>query len=88
MANPGSDAATWTAENPAADAEISAIVRQPGHRRRLDYVLVGSWHAHPGARAEIRGADIVFDHAVDGVWLSDHYGLLVELDVTRDPRAP
>lgn len=73
---------TWTVDNPRAAAEIAAIVRQPGHRRRLDYVLVGSWHAHPTARAEVAAATLVLDHEIDGVQASDHYGLLVELDVT------
>jgi endonuclease/exonuclease/phosphatase family metal-dependent hydrolase len=46
---------TWTIDNATAVDEIRAIVRQPTHSRRLDYVFVGSWHAHPHARAEVVG---------------------------------
>jgi endonuclease/exonuclease/phosphatase family metal-dependent hydrolase len=62
---------TWTVDNPAAAAEISAIVRQPGHRRRLDYVFIGSWHAHPHARAEVVSATRVLAQPIDGLWPSD-----------------
>lgn len=33
----------------------------PGHRRRLDYVFVGSAHAHPRARARIVAAELIAD---------------------------
>jgi endonuclease/exonuclease/phosphatase family metal-dependent hydrolase len=79
---------TWTADNPNARAEMDAIVRQPGHRRRIDYVLVGSWHAHPRASARVRSAALTFDRPVDGVWASDHYGVLVDLDVDADTDRP
>jgi endonuclease/exonuclease/phosphatase family metal-dependent hydrolase len=72
---------TWTVDNPAAAAEIGTLVRQPGHRRRIDYVLVGSWHRHPDARAEVRAAALVGDHPVDGVWIGDHFGVVADLDV-------
>lgn len=85
VAHPDLAGHTWTVDNPAAAAEINAIVRQPNHRRRLDYVLVGSWHAHPNARAEVHAAEFVFSDAVDGVQPSDHYGLLVDLEVEVDP---
>jgi hypothetical protein len=34
----------WTDENPNAAGVMEQIVRQPGHRRRMDYVFVGSCH--------------------------------------------
>ena len=72
---------TWSVDNPDAAEEIDAIVGQPGHRRRLDYVFIGSWHAHPGGRAVVADARLVFDQPVDGLRASDHYGLLVDVDV-------
>jgi endonuclease/exonuclease/phosphatase family metal-dependent hydrolase len=72
---------TWSVENPAAAAEVDRLIGQPGHRRRIDYVFVGSTHAHPRARARIVAAGLVGDRPVDGVWLSDHTGVLVDLDV-------
>jgi len=73
---------TWTSENPNTRSVIDQIVRQPSHRRRLDYVFVGSWHAHPHAHGRIRAARLAFDHAVDDLWLSDHFGLIVDIDVS------
>lgn len=75
---------TWTTDNPAAAAEIGAVVRQPRHHRRLDYVLVGSWHAHPAARAEIRAAALVLDRPENGLYASDHYGVAADLTIATD----
>ena len=63
---------TWPVDNPAAAAQVDRVVGQPGHRRRIDHVFVGSAHAHPQARAWIVAARPVGDRPVDGVWLSDH----------------
>lgn len=72
---------TWSADNPNAAEDIELLVRQPGHRRRLDYVFVGSPHAHPKAFARVRSAGLAFAEPVDGVWASDHYGVVVDLEM-------
>jgi endonuclease/exonuclease/phosphatase family metal-dependent hydrolase len=72
---------TWSVDNPNAAEEIEAVVRQRGHRRRIDYVLVGSWDAHPEARCRVEAASLAFHEPVDKVWLSDHFGVVVDLDV-------
>jgi endonuclease/exonuclease/phosphatase family metal-dependent hydrolase len=72
---------TWSVDNPVAATQIDRVVGQPAHRRRIDYVFAGSAHAHPQARARIIAARLVGDGPVDGVWLSDHAGVLVDLDV-------
>jgi endonuclease/exonuclease/phosphatase family metal-dependent hydrolase len=72
---------TWDIHNPNARSEMQAIVRQPNHRRRIDYVFVGSWYAHPNAHCYIESAQLAFDEPVDGVWASDHFGVLVDLDI-------
>ncbi|MGV9880761.1 endonuclease/exonuclease/phosphatase family protein [Streptomyces sp. NPDC003006] len=72
---------TWTADNPHATEDIERLVRQPGHHRRIDYIFVGSPHAHPNAFARVRGAELAFDKPVDGVWASDHYGVVADLEV-------
>ena len=74
---------TWSVDNPVAATEIDRVVGQSNHRRRMDYVFVGSAHAHPKARAKIVAAQLVGDRPVDGVWLSDHSGVLVDLEIER-----
>jgi len=75
---------TWTVDNPAASAEIDQIIRQPEHRRRLDCILVSSWHAHPDASARVRRASLVFNEPTDSVRLSDHFAVLAEIEVFAD----
>lgn len=75
---------TWTSANANAAALFDQLVRQPGHRRRIDYVFTGSWHAHPQARCEIRTASLAFDQPTDGVWPSDHYGVVVDVEIGKD----
>jgi hypothetical protein len=38
-------------------------------------------NAHPKARAHIRSAALAFGKPIDGVWASDHFGIVVDLDV-------
>jgi endonuclease/exonuclease/phosphatase family metal-dependent hydrolase len=72
---------TWDENNPNATAGAGRIIGQPGYRKRFDYVLVGSWDCHPKAHASIRTAALAFDRPIDGVWVSDHFGVVVDLDV-------
>jgi endonuclease/exonuclease/phosphatase family metal-dependent hydrolase len=72
---------TWSVDNPNAKSEIGAIVRQPHHRRRVDYIFVGSWDAHPKAICEVQTVSLAFDRPVDGVWLSDHFGVVADLEI-------
>lgn len=75
---------TWSTDNPNARAGAEQIVRQPNYRSRFDYVFIGSWEAHPKARARIQSAALAFDQLIDGVWASDHFGVVVDLDVEKD----
>ncbi|TPK99366.1 MULTISPECIES: endonuclease/exonuclease/phosphatase family protein [unclassified Mesorhizobium] len=72
---------TWGEDNPNGKAGAEQIIGQPGYRKRFDYILVGSWDAHPKAHAHIRSAALAFDKPIDGVWASDHFGVVVDLDV-------
>jgi endonuclease/exonuclease/phosphatase family metal-dependent hydrolase len=71
---------TWTVANPLAADEIERLIGQPRHRRRIDYIFVGSAHSHPEARARVLRAELIGDGPVDGVWLSDHFGVLADLE--------
>lgn len=73
---------TWSVDNPVAAAEIARVIGQDGYRERIDYVFVGPAGADPRIRARVRAAELVGDRPVDGVWLSDHAGVLVDLEVS------
>ncbi|MFB9235602.1 endonuclease/exonuclease/phosphatase family protein [Plantactinospora siamensis] len=76
---------TWSARNPTAAAEMRQTIGRPV-RWRIDYVLVGRLPApRPDGGPRIVAARLVGDRAVEGVWLSDHFGLLADLDLTADP---
>jgi endonuclease/exonuclease/phosphatase family metal-dependent hydrolase len=75
---------TWTIGNPNAKAGADQIVGQSGHRSRFDYVFVGSWDAHPKSHARVESARLAFDRPIDGIWASDHFGVIVDLDIGRN----
>lgn len=60
------------------------IVGQPGYRERFDYVFVGGRDAHPTAQARVTSAKLAFDHPAEGMWLSDDFGLMVDLEVGKN----
>ena len=61
---------TWSNENPFAAAEYE-------QDRRIDYVFTG-WRRNDGRGAPL-SSRVVGDEPVDGVWPSDHFGVLAEL---------
>jgi endonuclease/exonuclease/phosphatase family metal-dependent hydrolase len=75
---------TWTTENPNTQKVVDAVVRQPARHQRIDYVFIGSWHQHRNAHCQVRSAATAFDQPIDGVWASDHYGVLVDVDIGVD----
>jgi len=75
---------TWVVDNPNASSVIDQIIRQPDHRRRVDYVFIGSWDAHPKAHGRVQAATLAFDQPTDGIWASDHFGVVVDLEIGQD----
>jgi endonuclease/exonuclease/phosphatase family metal-dependent hydrolase len=70
---------TFSAENALVRAgEVAAAVS-----RRIDYVLVRSGRHGPLLR--VVRCDRVLDHPVDGVWASDHYGVVADLTLPEHP---
>jgi endonuclease/exonuclease/phosphatase family metal-dependent hydrolase len=72
---------TWTADNPNAAAGAAQLIGQPNYRRRFDYLFVGGSDAHPKAHARVQSVSLAFDHPIDGLWASDHFGLVVDLEM-------
>jgi endonuclease/exonuclease/phosphatase family metal-dependent hydrolase len=77
---------TWTTDNPNARLEMDRIVRQPNHRRRVDYIFVGSWDTHPDAHCRVGDVSLAFDHSVEGIWPSDHFGVVADLEIGKEDR--
>jgi endonuclease/exonuclease/phosphatase family metal-dependent hydrolase len=64
---------TFGAENPLVRAgEVATAVS-----RRIDYILVRSGRHGPTLR--VLSCDRVLDRPVDGVWASDHFGVVADL---------
>lgn len=55
-----------------------------GRRDRVDYVFIGGRDAHSTAHARVQSATLCFDQPIDGVRLSDHFGVVVDLDIGKD----
>jgi endonuclease/exonuclease/phosphatase family metal-dependent hydrolase len=73
--HPGQAGWTWARSNPYT-AKLAFL--EPD--RRLDYVFVTPMRGD--GRATVHACDIVFDKpAEDGVYVSDHYGLLAEIQI-------
>ena len=73
---------TWAAANPYT-APLAFL--QPD--RRLDYIFVTP--ERRDGRGRVHDCRIVLDRpAEDGVYPSDHFGLLAEIQVTADPAPP
>lgn len=72
---------TWSIDNPNAREVMDQIVRQPAQHHRFDYVLVGSAHAHPDRYCRVEKARLAFDEPSAGIWASDHFGLIIDVDI-------
>jgi endonuclease/exonuclease/phosphatase family metal-dependent hydrolase len=78
--HPDDPGRTFDLENPLVrEGEVATAVS-----RRIDYVLVRAGLHGPTLQA--RGCRRILDAPVDGVWASDHYGVLA--DLARPPRTP
>ncbi len=69
---------TWACENALVEEVAERIVREKGHRRRLDYILVGAPLLYRGY-ARVETCRVVLDRPRDGVWASAHFGVFAEI---------
>jgi endonuclease/exonuclease/phosphatase family metal-dependent hydrolase len=78
-ARPADPGLTFTAENPLVRAgEVATAVS-----RRIDYVLVRA--GRHGPLLQVLHCDRFLDEPVDGVWASDHYGVIADLSAPEHP---
>jgi endonuclease/exonuclease/phosphatase family metal-dependent hydrolase len=74
-AHPGDPGHTFTTHNPLMTQETDVRVETS---RRIDYILVRC--DERGPTLDVRRCDRIFDEPVDGVWASDHFGLVADLE--------
>lgn len=66
----GGNGYTWDDRNPFVAAELEPNMR-------IDHILVGE--PGPGGAGHVASCRVIGDEPVDGVWPSDHFGLLAEV---------
>jgi endonuclease/exonuclease/phosphatase family metal-dependent hydrolase len=70
---------TFTAENPLVRAgQVATAVS-----RRIDYLLVRA--GDHGPSLQVRSCDLILAEPVDGVWASDHFGVVADLALPASP---
>ena len=68
--NPGDPGLTWDYRNPYAEAE-----REKMAERRIDYIFI---RERTGLFKKILSSRVVFNKSQDGIWPSDHFGVMTE----------
>jgi endonuclease/exonuclease/phosphatase family metal-dependent hydrolase len=82
--HPGEEGHTFTAENPLVTAENWDWELELG--RRIDHILVRC-SAH-GPTLDVRACERIFDEPVNGVWGSDHFGMVTDLSAQTSAGRP
>jgi endonuclease/exonuclease/phosphatase family metal-dependent hydrolase len=73
--HPGDPGHTFTPDNPL-------MIGGDWPFRRIDYIFVRCGE-HVGPTLAISACDRIFDEPIDGVWASDHFGLVADLEAPR-----
>jgi hypothetical protein len=74
-ARPGDPGHTFTASNPLVTAENWDWELELG--RRIDYIFVRC--SDHGPTLDISACERIFDEPINGVWGSDHFGVVADL---------
>jgi endonuclease/exonuclease/phosphatase family metal-dependent hydrolase len=74
-AHPGEPGHTFTTANPLMEQESDVRVEVD---RRIDYIFVRA--DEQGPTLAVRRCELLFAAPVDGVWASDHFGLVADLE--------
>ena len=79
-AHPDDAGHTFTPESPVVRNEVVKEMRpfRDWPFRRIDYILV-RLGAHGGEALDVKACARIFEKPVDGVWGSDHFGLVADL---------
>ena len=84
-AHPEDPGHTFTPASPLVEEEVVKNMRpfRDWPFRRIDYIFV-RFGAHGGQAMDVAGCARIFDKPVDGVWASDHFGLVADLAMPRN----
>ena len=83
-ARPGEAGHAFTPRNPLVSENKPA----PGRDRRMDYLLLRCEDSLYGPTLEVSSCELTFDKPVDGVWGSDHFGVVADLSAQRSGGRP
>jgi endonuclease/exonuclease/phosphatase family metal-dependent hydrolase len=72
--HPGTPGATWSRRNPYTD-RLAFLERD----RRLDYIFVTQ--PTRDGRGTLHDAQLVLDHPTAGIFPSDHFGVLADIEI-------
>lgn len=75
QAHTGEAGHTFTPRNPLVSENKPVLKRG----RRIDYVLLRCEDSLYGPTLEVTSCELAFDEPTDGVWGSDHFGVVVDL---------
>jgi endonuclease/exonuclease/phosphatase family metal-dependent hydrolase len=80
--HPADSGHTFTPANPVVKDEVVKNMRpfRDWPFRRIDYIFV-RFGAHGGQAMDIAACARIFDKPVDGIWASDHFGLVADLAI-------
>lgn len=78
MAGDGSAGFTWSTRNPLVSEIATRWTGQEAHHRRIDYIFVASAFL-TDRPAVVKSCRVVLDTPVNGVWPSDHFGVLADI---------
>jgi endonuclease/exonuclease/phosphatase family metal-dependent hydrolase len=81
---PGEAGYTFTPRNPLVSENKPATVPD----RRMDYLLVRWEESLYGPTLEVVSCSLAFDEPVDGVWGSDHFGVVADLSAQTSSGRP
>jgi endonuclease/exonuclease/phosphatase family metal-dependent hydrolase len=82
--HPGEAGHTFTAENPLVTAENWDW--EPELGRRIDYIMVRC--SDHGPTLDVRACQRIFDEPADGVWGSDHFGVVADFSAQTSSGRP
>ena len=70
---------TWPSDSNTARSDTVRLIPDRSYDRRIDYIFLGSKYDHPDRYAFVRSCQRVFNAPTGGVWPSDHFGVLAEI---------